>query len=205
MAVAKKTKVPGTTTARRTDSASAGPSRGARIVAIGIVAGAVVVTIAAVFVFGKHHHPSSPASTVKSITPTLFTASALESLAGQLNQPIYWIGPVEGDRYEVTRTAGNDIYVRYLPLGVDAGSRQGRYLLVATYPLYRALTSLKATAFGHALRVKGARGAIAVVETGKRTNVRVAFPNIDYQVEVFDPSPKKAKALATSGALTPVP
>ena len=201
MAVAKKTRLPGTTGPRTTDPAPEFSSKRA-VVAFGVIAAAIAVTIA--LVVGSHHS-SSPAATVKPILPTLFTASGLQTLAAGLNQPVYWIGPVPGDRYEVTRTTANAVYVRYLPLGVDAGTRQGKYLLIATYPLYQALASLKTSDNGHPLRVAGAKGAIAVVEGGKPTNVRVAFPNVDYEVELYDPSPKKARKLARSGALTPVP
>jgi hypothetical protein len=205
MVVAKKTKLPGTTTSlAATDAAPATPSRTRRLVVLGIVGLGVVVAAVLVFVHG-HHNGSPPAGTVNLIRATLYTQSGLKTLAGASNSPIYWVGPVPGDRYEVTRTANNDLFIRYLPLGVDAGSRQGKYLLIATYPLYKALASLKATAHGHSLKVAHTRGGIAVVERGKTTNLRVAFPNVDYEVEVYDPSPKRAKELATSGALTPVP
>jgi hypothetical protein len=35
--------------------------------------------------------------------------------------------------------------------------------------------------------------------------VHVAFPHLDYQVEVYAPQAEAARELATGGALTPVP
>ena len=149
---------------------------------------------------------SSPApTTVTPVGPVALSASRLKSYARTLNQVIYWVGPVIGDRYELTRTTANDVFVRYLPPGVEVGTHQGEYLVVATYPFTGALAALKAADTGQPLTVAGAKGAIASVDRAKPTSVRVAFPDVDYQIEVYDPSAKKARKLATSGALTPVP
>jgi hypothetical protein len=50
-------------------------------------------------------------------------------------------------------------------------------------------------------RVPG--GGLAVWRTGQGTSVYVAYPRVRYLVEVFDPSPVRARALAL-GSLQPV-
>ena len=54
----------------------------------------------------------------------------------QRGSPIYWVGPRQG-RCTSCRSAGRQIYVRYLPSGVKAGDAQA-LLTVATYPVENA-------------------------------------------------------------------
>jgi hypothetical protein len=177
-----------------------------RVAALVIVAVVAGVAVALLLGQGGHSRPGTTRQvSVTPIGPTLVTASGLKTLAHDLGQVIYWVGPVAGDKYEVTRTSTNDVYLRYLPRGVKAGTHQGKYLLVATYPLAEALSSLVASDSGELLTVAGGKGGLAAVERGRPTNVRVAFPHIDYQIEVYAPhAPKKARKLATSGAITRV-
>jgi hypothetical protein len=163
------------------------------------------VTLALVLGTGGNSSPAVTQVTVTPIWPVALSASGLKARARDLNQVIYWVGPAAGDKYELTRTTANDVYVRYLPPGVKAGTHQGKYLLVATYPYVGALTAIEAADDGHPLTVAGGKGAIAAVDRVKPTSVRVAFPDIDYQIEVYDPSAREARRWATSAALTPVP
>lgn len=199
-----KAKQPRTTPSPTLDPASLQPSRYVRLAVLGVIGVAAAVIIA--LVVGRHGK-SSPGTTqvkVGPIGPTLVSASGLKTLARDLGQVIYWAGPVAGDKYEVTRTTTNDVYVRYLPAGVRAGTHERKHLLIVTYPLVGALDSLVASSNRELLTVAGGKGGLAAVEPGTPTNVRVAFPNVDYQVEVFDPSPRKARHVATSAALKPV-
>jgi hypothetical protein len=207
MAVPKVARSPRAARIPTPDRAPWHASKYVRVGALGIVAVAAAVTIA--LVVGKRAD-SPPATTttqgtVTPVGPMALTASALKALPGNLNQVIYWVGPVAGHNYELTRTTANDVFVRYLPTGVKVGTHQGEYLVVATYPDNGALAALKASNDGPPLAVAGAKGAVARVERGKPTNVHVAFPHVDYQLEIYSPSAKKALRLATSGALTPVP
>jgi hypothetical protein len=153
---------------------------------------------------GKSSPRTTTQGSVAPVGPTLVTASGLKTLSRDLGQVIYWVGPVAGDKYEVTRSATNAVYLRYLPAGVKAGTHEGKYLLVATYVLTDALDSLVADNNRELLTVAGGKGGLAAVERGSPTNVRAAFPGVDYQIEVYDPSPKKAREFATSAALRPV-
>jgi hypothetical protein len=47
-------------------------------------------------------------------------------------------------------------------------------------------------------------GGIAVYATNAPTNVYVAFPGSDEQIEVFDPSAKRALRLVKTGRVAPV-
>jgi hypothetical protein len=45
---------------------------------------------------------------------------------------------------------------------------------------------------------------VAVYEASHPTNVYVAYPGSNLQIEVFDPNPEHARALITSGDVKPV-
>jgi hypothetical protein len=195
-----------TTTIRTSDRAPRRASRYALFGALALVAVAVAVAIAAVL----GQRGGSPAATttqdaVASIGPVVLSASELTARAAALDQPVYWLGPSPGDRYELTRTATNDVYVRYLPPGVKAGTQRASYVEVGTYPYKGALAAVKAAAKGHLLTVAGRKGGIAEADRGRRSSVYVAFPHLDYEIEVYAPRAKGARELATSGALRLVP
>ena len=81
--------------------------------------------------------------------PVVVSYDGLTTLAAALGQPVYWVGPRGGTRYEVQQLPDGTLYVRYLPADVEAGD-PGKYLTVATYPMEDAysVTSGHATAPG---------------------------------------------------------
>jgi hypothetical protein len=178
-------------------------SKYVRFGALGIVAAAAAVTIA--LVLDKGSSPAPTPGTVTSVGPVVLSASGLKALVADLNQRVYWAGPVVGQKYELTRNTANDVYVRYLPPGVKAGEGQGQYAVIATYPYKHALAALKAAPDSRLFTVSGAKGAVAEIERGTPTSVHVAFPHVNFQIEVYNPYAPSARRLARSGALRPVP
>jgi hypothetical protein len=129
----------------------------------------------------------------------------LKARAVKLGHPIYWTGTQPGDTYELTQTKDGSVYLRYLPHGVAVGVRQPNYLTIATYPQKGALGILKATAAKNKVAtMKPAGGGLAFVDKTHPTSVYVAFPNVDLQVEVYDPVHGRARQLVMSGQLAPV-
>ncbi len=171
---------------------------------LGAVIALVVVTaiIAWALVARNDDSPSSSAEVANVIEPTAYSAQGLRTLSRSVNAPIYWAGPQAGYTYELTRTENGSIYVRYLPPGVTAGVGGARYLVVATYPFAGALEALRKVAAGEAVDVPGS--GIAVPSENYPQSVHVAFPNLNYQIEVYDPSPARSLRVATSGRLKPV-
>jgi hypothetical protein len=165
------------------------------VVAVAVVGGVVGWLVA-------RDDSSSTSSTVVPVKPVALSASGLRTLASAVGQPIYWAGPREGYVYELTRTEKNAVYVRYLPPGVDAGAKGAKYFIVATYPFGDALHSLEKVAKGKGVQLPG--GGLAVVDENYPKSVHLAFPDVDYQVEVFDPSPARALEVATSGEVQQV-
>src|SRR3954463_13088994 len=72
------------------------------------------------------------------------SASALSSWAATVGHPVYWAGPEQGYRYELTDTTDGRIYIRYLPAGVAVGSSAPDYVTVGTYPVKDALSTVRA-------------------------------------------------------------
>jgi hypothetical protein len=103
--------------------------------------------------------------------------------------------------YELTRTTAGKVYVRYLPFGVKAGAPKADYLTVATYPFAAAYEALQKVAGGQEKTVPG--GGIALVDAGHPQSVHIAFPGVDYQLEVYHPSPQRALTDALSGDVQP--
>jgi hypothetical protein len=124
----------------------------------------------------------------------------LHKLPAQVKHPVYWAGSSDTDIYELTRTRNGSIYIRYLPKGTELGDPRPKFTTVGTYPSATAYTTLEngshrkdATVF----RFKS--GALAVAYAKSPSSVFFAFPNSPYIVEVFDPSPARARQLVKSG------
>jgi hypothetical protein len=174
----------------------------------------VAVAIAAVFigweVIGSGSSPTNQNSTTKQsstpspnpIGPVGLSASGLQTLATAVGQPIYWAGAKEGYLYELTRTRAGNVYIRYLPPGTNVGAKGANYLVVVTYPFGGALQALKNVADGHEIAIPG--GGIALVDQNYPKSVHLAYPNSEYQIEVYDPSPARSLEVARSGDVRPV-
>ena len=125
----------------------------------------------------------------------------LASLASLVDHPVFWLGPKSDESYELTQTPNGKIYVRYLPKGVHVGADKP-YLTVATYPFPGAFPAiqLQAARKGSVIsRLAG--GGLAVLDRRYPESVHVAYPGVDYQVEVYDPQPARAMQLVSAGGL----
>ena len=142
---------------------------------------------------------------VTAMAPKAVAPSAVKALAVALGQPIYWAGTAPGMRYELSVTSAGNIFVRYLPKGVPAGSSKP-YEMVATYRLPSAFAITKQLAVKPgAVRIAVGGGAVAFYTRIRPTNVYVAFRGSNFQVEVYDPSAARVHRLVASQAIAPVP
>jgi hypothetical protein len=134
--------------------------------------------------------------------PAAMSVAGLKKLQTALRHPIYWAGPRPGDTYEVTQRSDGTIYVRYLPPGVRVGDPRGAFLIIVTYPYANGLLALQRVQNGKGIRVP--RGGLALVHQGYPRSVHLAYPRVNYQIEVYDPSPRVSRRVATSGQVRPV-
>jgi hypothetical protein len=175
-------------------------SRSGYAIAIGLAALAIVVAVVGVI----RSRSADEGLELDVGVPTEASAAELEDYATD-ERPVYWIGPTETGRLEVTRTSRPALYVRYLPPGVALGDRSARFTTIATYPLTGAYGSIRRSARARGFMQKRlARGGLAVWRKKPGTSVYVAYPSQDYLIEVYDRSPAKARAFALK-ELTRVP
>jgi hypothetical protein len=137
--------------------------------------------------------------------PVEATQGDLRARSIDEGHPIYWAGPKSDTTYELTRTSNGRIFIRYLPKGVPVGVDKADYTIVGTYPVPNAtgvLQGLAKKSGEQELSVPG--GGIAVYSTSQPTNVYVAYPGSNLQIEVFDPSAQRALGIVASGQVVPV-
>jgi hypothetical protein len=141
-------------------------------------------------------------ATVTPFGPVAVSPAALSAFAKALGRPIYWAGPTAGDTYELTETTAGDVNARYLPAGVRVGDRRASFRVIGTYPYAGALAALGAVANAQKDRLAG--GGIVVSTAADPKSAHIAYPGVDYQIEVYDPVPGRAHAIALSGRVRPV-
>jgi hypothetical protein len=180
-----------------------------RIAALVVLAFAVAVAVW-LFIRARNDDGNAP-PTSQQPAPTGGTTvvranpRTLATLARLSRHPIYWAGPERNMKLELTQSRAGRIYVRYLPLNVKIGDRRGRYLVVGTYRVadaYSAIQKAARHAGAHRFRLRG--GRVGVYNDDSPTNVYFAAPGSHYQVEVYDPNPKRTLALVKSGTVRPI-
>jgi hypothetical protein len=185
-----------------------GPIRIGAVVALALAIAFVVWLV----VRGNDNSTPKPAATptqpktvtqpVRTFGPVAATAAKLRVLAR--SRPIYWAGPKRTVTYELTQTSNGRVYIRYLPHGIRVGSREN-VRFVGTYAVPGAYKALrKAAKAAGDVTFKAPRGGLAIYSKTGPTNVYLAFPGSNYQIEVYDPNPSRARQLVRSGAIRPI-
>jgi hypothetical protein len=172
-------------------------TRIAAVVAVALVLGFVLW-----LVFRGGSSPSgSPVP--KGARAVLISVKGLKTLAA-LGVPIYWAGQQPGATYELTKTADNRVFIRYLPAGAPIGSSKP-YLTIGTYPVKNAfaVTSRLAASNGSA-PVDIGKDGVAFSSRKSPESVFLAYQGPDVQIEVYDPTPGRARDLVRSRRVTAV-
>jgi len=156
--------------------------------------------------WGRTEHSQNGVAGVQGLkpgTPTILSMSQLESFAAA-EGPVYWAGPRKGTNYEVTVTTAGAVYVRYLPEGVRAGSKND-YLTIGTYNAIDGYDALAAASSKDATVELSRTGAVIATFHSAPDSTYFAFPKADFQVEVFSPVAGQALELTESSAIGLVP
>jgi hypothetical protein len=198
-------------------SAKRGPGNGVRLGALAAlaVAGGLLAWVIVDRSDDDSGAPATPATTVEAALPAtpadpvgqpaIRTIAELRAAAAQSALPIYWAGARAGTRLEVSETSGGTVFVRYLPSGSAAGDLQP-HLTVATYARPNGFTEVQAAAKNDGSRsIELDDGGLAVYDLASPTNVHLAFPDEEHQIEVFSPTAGEALRLVENGKITPVP
>ena len=137
--------------------------------------------------------------------PVLVSTAQLARAAQVLGRPIYWAGPRDDTSYELTVTNSGRAYVRYLPRGSAAGDRRADFLTVGTYPGDHAYENLKKVSTGPAVHSNLLdHDGLVVAPKRLPKSVYLAYPNEQYQVEVYDSSAGAARRLALNGLIAQI-
>jgi len=149
--------------------------------------------------------PAPAAAAAPPLPARLVTEQELKAEAAAQDRPIYWAGPRAGARYELSRSANGNTYVRYLTGDTQAGDPAARFLAVATYPESGGYDAI----LGEAEKPENTRidlpaGGVAVSSPTRPSSVYLSYPGADYQVEVFAPAPGKAERLVRQGRVRPL-
>jgi hypothetical protein len=134
----------------------------------------------------------------------IVSADSLRQTATEGTTPIYWAGEQKGIELELSRPDKNRTYVRYLTGDAEAGDKRADFLTVSTYVQPHAVSSLRRQgkrSGGTVARAPG--GATVYYERGGRS-IYLAYPDTPVEVEVFDPSFKRALRLVDSGQIVAV-
>jgi hypothetical protein len=129
----------------------------------------------------------------------------LRQIASSVDHPVYWVGERPNQKYELTITDNGNIFVRYLDESTPIGSRNVASLTIGTYPVQNAYGALQDVAAKPGAKTgQTPDGGFVVTNGDNPQSVYIAYPGSNTQIEVFDPDPKTAYALATSGAVVPI-
>jgi hypothetical protein len=175
--------------------------RQAAVVGLLLAAAGAGIVLSLIFSGGSTTKTTAEAP-VTPIGPIAATPATLIAFGKALGRPIYWAGAAPGYTYEFTETSSGNIFVRYLPQGVAIGDKRASFRVIGTYPYPGALKALQVVAKGKGIAVKG--GGLAFINAGHPENAHIAYPGVNYQVEVYDPIPSRARALALSGDIQPI-
>lgn len=127
------------------------------------------------------------------------TEADLKDVVSQLKTSVYWAGPMDGAKYTINATTPGQTYVRYLPNGEGVNDLSAKYRVIGTYDEKDAYTAtLAAGNEANAVSFTTPEGTVVHYNKSAQSNVYIAFQGKNYQIEVFDPSPKTAIALATA-------
>jgi hypothetical protein len=185
------------TAQRLSESAYGGRTR------LAVVVGAVIVVVLIAWLIfkGDDNKSGSPARAPGSAA----SVSQLQALPGKVGHDVFWAGSRSGFTYELTQTTQGNIYVRYLPAGVQANDPRPDFLTVGTYPHAKAFGVLKKVSKNPGSQLRRLPGGgIAVFSNQKPNSVYVAYPGKDFEIEIFDPSPSRALKLAVLGRVKPL-
>lgn len=173
------------------------------------VAVLISAMVTALLVFGAtslfSNNSSSPSSE-SSAGQMALTEAELKSVVANLNSVIYWVGPLENAKYTLDVTDAGAAFVRYLPNGEGANDTAKNYLIVATYRVNAAYDAVKTAGNEQdGIGLLTSDGAAVYYNKNAATNVYLAYPGQDLQIEVFDPTPGKALQLVnTIGLVKPI-
>jgi hypothetical protein len=127
------------------------------------------------------------------------TESELKSIVKENDIQAYWTGPLENATYSLNSSTVGQVFIRYVPEGEKCDDVRPNFRVIATYQEVDAFaTTESAGTTADGVSLLNADGSIVYFNKNVPTNIYLAYPGIDYQIEIYDPDPKEAVSIATS-------
>lgn len=169
------------------------------------IAAVVGAALALALLAGCGGSDSDSSQPTSSGAAEIVSADSLRDAASEATKPIYWAGEQDGTELELSRPAKDRTYVRYLTGGAEAGDKRADFLAIGTYAQPNAVASLRRQGKRSGGTIARAPGnATVYYERGNPQSVYLAYPGASVEVEVFDPSFKRALQLVNSGQIVAV-
>jgi len=133
----------------------------------------------------------------------MLSESELIDAVKQLGVDVYWAGPVKDAKYTLSVPSTGQAYVRYLPNGQGLNDTQANFVVIATYETTNAFDATQAAGNQtDGITFINPDGAAVYYSKTSPTNVYIAYPGKNVQIEVFHPVAATALDIASkSGAL----
>jgi hypothetical protein len=165
-------------------------------------AGAAAVLVVAFFlllVLGGDDSKSEPGA------PEIVSADSLRGDVSGQDPPVYWAGEQLGTELELSQPEQGRTYVRYLTGGAEAGDSRADFLTVGTYVQANPVAALRRQGSQPGGVISSAPGnATVYFDRRQPHSVYVAYPGVEVEVEVYDPSFTRALQLVNSGQVVPI-
>ena len=127
------------------------------------------------------------------------TEKELRTLVSENRIVAYWTGPIKDATYSINATTPGQVFVRYILKGMDCGSTEAKFRVIATYAEADAFkTTQEAGNQAEGVSLANPDGSVVYFNKNAPNNVYVAYPRVDYQIEIYDPDAKTAVTLATT-------
>jgi hypothetical protein len=176
-----------------------------RMLRIGVIALALIVGVIAWLATRGDDGDSTAAPASSGFEAKIVDSAELEQLAASAGHAVYWAGEEPGKEIEASETAEGNFQVRYLDEGTEAGGGGAGVLTIGSYPLPDPIGAMEGFAARKgSLTRRSADGREVVTNAEKPTSVYFASSDGSVQVEVYDPSYKRAMSLALSAHVRPV-
>jgi hypothetical protein len=135
----------------------------------------------------------------------IVSADFLRETASEAADPIYWAGEREGTKLELSQPDEDRTYLRYLTGGAAASDKRPNFLTIGTYRQPDAVASLRRQGKRSGGTIGRAPGnATVYYDRDDPQSVYLAYPGAPVEIEVFDPSFKRALRLVESGQIVAV-
>jgi len=165
-----------------------------RYALIAITTGAITVAIGAL---SLHQHNQNAWRADALAGKVALSQNQLQSLVVEESITAYWAGPRPGYLYSINTTAKDRVFLQYIQADKNSSNVVANSRVIATYFVKDgfARTVAAATRPGNT-GFRNPNGSVVFYSKNRNTDIYLAFPGKEVQIEIFDPLAGQALSLA---------